>query len=662
MSTSLKKGLMYVLIANFINLGFNLITNFVLPKELSVESYATIKTFQLYVSYAGLFHFGFVDGMYLKYGGKNIKELRREDLGTNLSTLRLFEIAVTIVCAIIAIISKQEVLVFFSLSILPLNLANYFKQLYQATGEFSLYGKIMNANTILIFFANMIWIFLIKTDNALCFLLSNVAVYFIVWIVLELNCKKLIGSKNDENTFSFDELIKNIKAGILLTVGNLSSVVLTSMDRWFVKALMTTLAFAQYSFAVSMENFMNVAVTPVTTTLYNYFCKATDEVKVRKARNYVMIFAALIVSCAFPARFILEVYLTKYIDSAKVMFLLFAAQIFYIVIKSIYVNLYFSTKTADFQTRIQKEIEKKITELQSDLLPDNVNNAIESSFQIGKEYSFSKMMEIAREGSFRYSEEIPPGYEDGKEKTGLQKYGDLFVWNQILDCAKSKQKDFIFVTNDVKIDWYEEDKRTPRFELLKEFREQANKRIWLLSMKNFIYHVNLLLDDQIHENVLQDIDSVQDEKENDKIRKELSADDIQKIFNNLIVKPIYVIDKIPKNESIRLFDNPDIYEAEDENGRKFRIITTIVGGGNYARVLHGMTNAFELKKLYETGNEHYWYYNFIIAKNEALVEKIMEHMGKTKVRKLFADHSIQTAVCYLNEDQNINIAKANFDI
>lgn len=75
-----------------------------------------------------------------------------------------------------------------------------------------------------------------------------------------------------------------------------------------------------------------------------------------------------------------------------------------------------------------------------------------------------------------------------------------------------------------------------------------------------------------------------------------------------------------------------------------------------------MTNAFELKKLYETGNEHYWYYNFIIAKNEALVEKVMEHMGKTKVRKLFADHSIQTAVCYLNEDQNINIAKANFDI
>ena len=38
MATSLKKGMLYVMIANLINLGFNLITNFVLPKELSVEN------------------------------------------------------------------------------------------------------------------------------------------------------------------------------------------------------------------------------------------------------------------------------------------------------------------------------------------------------------------------------------------------------------------------------------------------------------------------------------------------------------------------------------------------------------------------------------------------------------------------------------------------
>lgn len=344
MSTSLKKGLFYVLLANIINLGFNLITNFVLPKKLSVDSYAIIKTFQLYVSYVGLFHFGFVDGMYLKYGGKSVREISHKDLQTNLSTLRMFQIIITVICVILAVFFKQEILIFFSLSILPLNLANYFKQLYQATGEFSLYGKIMNVNTILIFIANMMWIFLFKVDDGIYFLLSNVIVYVVVWIVLELNCRKFLGKQREGKLFSIKELINNIKAGILLTVGNLSSVSLTSMDRWFVKALMNNLAFAQYSFAVSMENFMNVAVTPVTITLYNYFCKTTDIKEIRKMRNCVMLFAAAIVACAFPARFILEVYLNKYIDSAQVMFLLFSAQIFYIIIKSIYVNLYKAQK------------------------------------------------------------------------------------------------------------------------------------------------------------------------------------------------------------------------------------------------------------------------------------------------------------------------------
>lgn len=344
MATSLKKGLLYVLAANLINMGFNLITNFVLPKQLSVDSYATIKTFQLYVSYVGVFHLGFVDGMYLKYGGRSIREINRDDLRTNLSTLRFFQIIVTLIVTVIALTFRQEVMFFFALSILPLNLANYFKQLYQATGEFSLYGKIMNVNTIMIFAANMIWIFLFKIDNGLYFLLSNVAVYFVVWIALELNCKRILGAHKKDFVFSLNELQANIKAGILLTIGNLSSVSLTSMDRWFVKVLMDTMAFAQYSFAVSMENFMNIAVTPVTITLYNYFCKVRQKENIKRTRNYVMLFSSSIISCAFPARFILEIYLTKYIEAAKVMFLLFSAQIFYIIIKSIYVNLYKAQK------------------------------------------------------------------------------------------------------------------------------------------------------------------------------------------------------------------------------------------------------------------------------------------------------------------------------
>lgn len=123
----------------------------------------------------------------------------------------------------------------------------------------------------------------------------------------------------------------------------------------------------------------------------------------------------------------------------------------------------FSNQADTFKLKVTGEIDRKIKELQDAILPDNVYNTIEQVFQIGKEFSFSKMMEVAEEGKIRYEEEIPPGYEDGKEKIGLQKYGDLFAWKQILECASSKQKDFILVTNDVKPDWFEDDKKNTSF-------------------------------------------------------------------------------------------------------------------------------------------------------------------------------------------------------
>jgi O-antigen/teichoic acid export membrane protein len=112
------------------------------------------------------------------------------------------------------------------------------------------------------------------------------------------------------------------------------------MDRWFVKVLLETIDFAQYSFAVSIEHFVNVALNPVSITLYNYFCKNDEAKQIRKVRNCVLIFATCVIAAAFPAKFVLEHFLANYIEASKIIFLLFSAQIFYFTIKSIYVNLY----------------------------------------------------------------------------------------------------------------------------------------------------------------------------------------------------------------------------------------------------------------------------------------------------------------------------------
>ncbi len=60
------------------------------------------------------------------------------------------------------------------------------------------------------------------------------------------------------------------------------------------------------------------------------------------------------------------------------------------------------------------------------------------------------------EGEKRYKEKTPPGFKDAKNKDGVRKYSDLIIWKEILRFAKLNHKNIIFVTDDVKPDWWEE--------------------------------------------------------------------------------------------------------------------------------------------------------------------------------------------------------------
>lgn len=339
MDKKLRNGIFTVFLANIINLFFSLATNFLLPKYLSVETYAGIKTFQLYVSYVGLLHFGYIDGMYLKYGGVNLKKNIDKGFALNISTMRIFELTVTVIITIIALLTRDWIMILFAISVFPQNLSSYYQFLYQATGEFALYGRVMNFSTIGTFVVNMFLLFLLHCDTDIWYIFFYVMLYYLIWVILEINFRKKHSFERGK-LFSWSELKRNIQDGFLLTLGNLASMIQNGMDSWFVKFLMDVASFAQYSFAVSVGNFMNLAVTPITTTLYNYFCREKSVEKQRELTREIFIFATVLPSAAFLVKLILEVYLQHYITSAYVIFWLFASQMFSIIIRSVFINLY----------------------------------------------------------------------------------------------------------------------------------------------------------------------------------------------------------------------------------------------------------------------------------------------------------------------------------
>lgn len=341
---SITKGIIVIFIANAINLIFSICTSFVLPKCLSVNSYASLKTYQLYMTYVGICHFGFVDGIYLKYGGKSINSIEVNELVDDISTLKVFQIFISIVGIVLSRVVKNDILTCVSIMVLPTNMLTFYKYLYQASGEFKKYSNIINLSTISTFIINMCLVFIVKTDFYLYYLFGYIVLNLFIYLYIDISFKTVKNIYVCNLRFSVVELFNEIKSGILLTLGNFSSAIMTTLDRWFVKIFIGNIAFAYYAFSVSMESFLNAMLTPISITLYNAFCTNYSSKRIEKYRKTVVVTGATVVSVAFPVKFLIEQWLCKYREAISLIFLLFTAQMFYIVIKAIYVNLYKITK------------------------------------------------------------------------------------------------------------------------------------------------------------------------------------------------------------------------------------------------------------------------------------------------------------------------------
>lgn len=111
---------------------------------------------------------------------------------------------------------------------------------------------------------------------------------------------------------------------------------------------------------------------------------------------------------------------------------------------------------------------------------------------IGPKFSEEVIPDLIKEAERRVENKIPPGYMD-EDKESDRKYGDYFLWRQILDKSKSEKKPIIFVTSERKEDWWERisGKTTgPRPELLREAYDYTGNRILIYQTDRFLEYLS----------------------------------------------------------------------------------------------------------------------------------------------------------------------------
>mgnify|MGYP001128557785 CR=1 FL=1 len=134
------------------------------------------------------------------------------------------------------------------------------------------------------------------------------------------------------------------------------------------------------------------------------------------------------------------------------------------------------------------------------------------------------------------SGEICPGCQDRNKNNG-NKYNDLFIWELLKKKSRIANKNFIFVTVDVKDDWYYNGK--PRKEYIEEFEAETGHKILILSLIEFWKECKQYLDVSVEDFIeLSTIKNQLERKYDDKYEEQIFEKIESLIFESEKIKDI----------------------------------------------------------------------------------------------------------------------------
>lgn len=130
--------------------------------------------------------------------------------------------------------------------------------------------------------------------------------------------------------------------------------------------------------------------------------------------------------------------------------------------------------------------------------------------RVGQPLSPDDLASALEEGKRRSEEGIPPGFKD-RGKSGDRLAGDFLVWEQVLRKASDAQRDILFVTGDVKEDWWRLERgeaRGPRLELISELRSRAGVRLFMVRPETLLRHAREFLEIAVRDESVEDAERV----------------------------------------------------------------------------------------------------------------------------------------------------------
>ena len=237
MKNDTKSNSIWTIISGLFSLFVSGVIGLAIPMILEVQEYSLYQTYQLYIIFGGLFHFGFINGVYLKYGDKDYNNLPYSIFRGFTKYLIYLQIIVQIILITIVMIfvvsDKKLVFVYLAINIGLVNISCYFSLITQFTKRFVIDGKIQLVSSFVLI--GMYFVAFCMGINSYVYFLDIITIGNIFLLIMYLinNIDVVFGRK----VIIKNEIVECHSRGIFVNLSEVIGIVIVNIDSVFINIL-----------------------------------------------------------------------------------------------------------------------------------------------------------------------------------------------------------------------------------------------------------------------------------------------------------------------------------------------------------------------------------------------------------------------------------------
>lgn len=329
------KNISYVLISNFTNILVSALVILIVPKLVGIVDYGYWQLYLFYSSYVGFLHFGWTDGIYLKYGGAEYRDLNKSLFYSQFWMLLIFQAFILVcifsLCQIfVNSADKLFILNMTGICMLISNTRIMLIYILQGTNRIKEYAKCIISDRIIYF--TLLSIFLLSggRDYRLMIASDLIGKIFSLLYAIYL-CNDIVLRKITDFSMNIKETCDNINTGIKLMFANIASMMIIGVVRFGIERTWDVTTFGKISLTLDVSNLFMVFINAVGLTLFPLL-RRTEEDKLPQIyttlRTTLMLILFGVLILYYPLRGILTVWLPQYSESLVYMILVFPVCIY----------------------------------------------------------------------------------------------------------------------------------------------------------------------------------------------------------------------------------------------------------------------------------------------------------------------------------------------